>query len=157
MDLLLAILLYSGGLVLVLAEALMPGMILGILGVAGIVAGIVFGFRYDNALGIGQIVIALVLVPMLIYIGFRRLTLKRSLPTSEGVISFTKDYRWLVGRHGRALTPLRPAGMILLDDKKFDVITEGDMIPKDAEVTVVKVEGNKIVVKLHRLCEEDLS
>jgi membrane-bound serine protease (ClpP class) len=52
----------------------------------------------------------------------------------------------LFGKEGVAVSFLRPAGKAMFGDQLADVVTEGDLIPKDARVKVVKIEGNRVVV-----------
>ena len=51
-----------------------------------------------------------------------------------------------LGKYGKALTILRPAGRALFGEEILDVVTEGDFIEKDKAIKVIKVEGNRIVV-----------
>jgi membrane-bound serine protease (ClpP class) len=53
----------------------------------------------------------------------------------------------LVGRGGVALTTLRPAGRIEVDGEPFDALSEGDYIEQGSSITVLRAEGNEIVVK----------
>ena len=53
----------------------------------------------------------------------------------------------LVGRTGTCVSMLRPAGKALFDDDLYDVVTEGDFIAKSRPVTVVRVDGRRIVVR----------
>ena len=46
-----------------------------------------------------------------------------------------------------ALTVLRPAGTAVFGERRLDVVSSGDLIPKDARVRVVRVEGGRIVVE----------
>lgn len=41
---------------------------------------------------------------------------------------------------------LRPSGTVQIGDRRIDVITEGEFIPKGTKVKVIKVEGFRIVV-----------
>ena len=43
--------------------------------------------------------------------------------------------------------PLHPSGVVAIDGKKHDVVTEGGMAEKGDRVRVVKVEGNRVVGK----------
>lgn len=52
-----------------------------------------------------------------------------------------------VGARGVTQTVLRPAGKALIDGQRFDVVTEGDMVEPEVEVQVVRVEGNRVVVR----------
>ena len=53
----------------------------------------------------------------------------------------------LVGKTGQAITPLRPAGAALIDGQRVDVVTGGEFIETDAEVEVIVVESNRVVVR----------
>ncbi|HIQ22110.1 MAG TPA: hypothetical protein EYH34_12880 [Planctomycetes bacterium] len=57
------------------------------------------------------------------------------------------DYSHLVGQRGTTTTPLLPSGKAMFGDQLLDVITDGDLIPRDHEVVVVEVHGNKILVR----------
>jgi membrane-bound serine protease (ClpP class) len=53
----------------------------------------------------------------------------------------------LVGREGRALTPLRPSGSAEIGDRTVDVVTDGVYVEADAPVRVVKVQGARVLVE----------
>ena len=53
----------------------------------------------------------------------------------------------LVGRVGVALTDLRPAGIVELEDERLDVVTEGAFLPRGTAVRILAVHGNRIVVE----------
>ena len=52
-----------------------------------------------------------------------------------------------LGDHGVALTILRPAGKARFENRVIDVISEGPFISVDAELEVIAVTGNRIVVR----------
>jgi membrane-bound serine protease (ClpP class) len=52
----------------------------------------------------------------------------------------------LMGKSGIAHTMLRPSGTAEIEGQRYDVVSEGPVIPKDAPIEVVRVEGNRIVV-----------
>jgi membrane-bound serine protease (ClpP class) len=52
-----------------------------------------------------------------------------------------------VGDEGRAESDLRPSGKIKIGDRLFDVITEGDYVEAGSQVEVLRIEGNRIVVR----------
>ena len=52
-----------------------------------------------------------------------------------------------VGREGIAQSELRPAGIVVVDGRRLDCVTEGALLPADTRVRVVKVEGNRVVVR----------
>jgi membrane-bound serine protease (ClpP class) len=136
--------LYGIGLGLIIAESVMPGVIMGLLGTAALIASIVLGFRHHWAMGAGQVLLAVVVGPLAVYTGIRRLTLKSTL---EGGVSFAQDYGRYVGLEGESQTELRPAGIVEIEGRKVDVVTAGELVEKGKRVRVTKVEGNRIVVR----------
>lgn len=143
MDLALVLVLYVIGLALVAAETVMPGLVIGILGAALVATSVAFGFGHHWALGTGQLAVALVVAPLAFFTGVRRLAMKASLTES----SFAQDLSIYDGREGVAVTDLRPAGNALFDGRKLDVVTAGDLIARGRRVRVIRVEGNRVVVK----------
>ncbi len=53
----------------------------------------------------------------------------------------------LTGKKGIALSHLRPAGIARIEKKRVDVVTRGEMIEKGQSIVVIKVQGNRIIVK----------
>lgn len=53
----------------------------------------------------------------------------------------------LVGKKGKVLTELRPAGTVLIDGAPVDVVSEGAFIAKGRQVQVVEVHGSRVVVR----------
>ena len=144
MELWLVAVLYMVGLSLILAEAFLPGLVMGLVGVGMIGTSVFFGFRHHWAIGAGQIVLAVVVGPAAMLVGMRRLTLKSTL---EGGSSFASDYAALNGKQGESVTELRPAGVVAIEGRRIDVVTGGELVPRGTAVKVVKVEGNRIVVR----------
>jgi membrane-bound serine protease (ClpP class) len=56
------------------------------------------------------------------------------------------DHSWL-GRTGKALSPLRPAGIADIDGSRVDVVSDGAFIEAAAPIEVTRVDGNRIVVR----------
>ena len=77
---------------------------------------------------------------------WRRIILSSAETKKEGFQSATSRESYL-GKMGQSLTPLRPTGRAVIEGNRQDVITEGEFIDKDREIKVVKIEGNKIIVK----------
>lgn len=71
-------------------------------------------------------------------------------PTSNNVpsgLGLTREkLEALVGRSGEAATVLRPAGVMEIDMDRIDVVTEGEFVPLGAELRVLYVQGNRVVV-----------
>ncbi len=77
----------------------------------------------------------------------RSLVLQERSDSSEGFVAADLEKKSLVGKRGTALCMLRPAGKVQIDGLRVDAVTEGDFIPKGCEVEVLKVEGNRVVVR----------
>lgn len=144
MDLWIVVVLYLVGLGMIVAETMIPGVVMGLIGLGLMVTSIVFGFQHHWSMGTAQIAVAVFVTPLCFYVAIRRLTLKSSL---EGGVSFAKDYSSFMGKEGEAHTDLRPAGVVLIDGRKVDVVTAGEPVERGKRVRVTKVEGNRIVVR----------
>jgi membrane-bound serine protease (ClpP class) len=71
---------------------------------------------------------------------FKHLTLEATIPSSE-------DLTELLGMEGISHSDLRPGGSAYIDGIKMDVVTQGDYIPRQTEIRVIEVHGNRIVVE----------
>ncbi len=76
---------------------------------------------------------------------FNKLVLSESTDTASGYMTYT-EHDDLVGLQGTALSTLRPAGTVLIEGKRYDVVSDGDFIDKGNEVKVVEVVGGKVIV-----------
>lgn len=147
--------LYIVGLLLLLVEAIMPGFgVAGITGVVLVFASIVMissSFFEAMLILIGTIVIAVLLIVAMYRLGYGRRIVKSMILNTEqkndqGYVS-SKGYEKYLGMHGTVITPLRSAGTVLIDGIRVDALSEAEFIEKDIEVEVIKIEGNRIVVK----------
>lgn len=143
MDLPLVLVLYVAGMGLVVAETMMPGLVIGLVGAALVATSVVFGFGHHWAIGTVQLALALIVGPLAFYVGLRKLAMKATLTES----SFGQDHSINEGREGVAVTDLRPAGIVIIDGRKVDVVTAGDLIARGRRVRVARVEGNRVVVR----------
>jgi membrane-bound serine protease (ClpP class) len=157
-DLFWPIVLMSLGLVLMIAEVFVPsgGMIsvlaVGFLGVSAWQA-----FAISTAVGLKFLLALLVLVPSVIglalYLWPRTPVAKSAFlkaPTAEEVAPerYGPPLAPLIGQYGRALTPLRPSGMVDFEGRRLDAIAEEGLIPAGALIRAVKVQGSRIIVRV---------
>ena len=77
---------------------------------------------------------------------FRKLELTASTSAAAGYTSSTGSAKALLGATGVAETMLRPSGKGRFGEQLVDVVTEGDMIEKGQRITIVLVEGSRVVV-----------
>lgn len=66
----------------------------------------------------------------------------------EGFTAFSHGLKTLQGQRGHSMTPLRPAGKVTIGEEIYDALTQGEFIPAEKEVVVVKVEGGHIFVRM---------
>lgn len=162
------IILFIIGVILLIVEIfVIPGFgVIGITGIILMIAALFFGLITDidiattNAISIAIIQLAstFVLTAIFIYFiwkflpksqTFNKLILNENLASKSGYAS-KPDFEKLIGKIGKAITDLRPAGSIIIDGERIDVVTEGDYIEKGNEVTVKKIEGSKVIVIKNR-------
>jgi membrane-bound serine protease (ClpP class) len=139
------------GAALLLLETVLPGMIAGLVGLGCLIAAVAFAYmNYDVRTG------NLVLVIVLVGIVVGTLCWMRYLPDSpmarlfisRGTIgNIRAEQPELVGRTGTTLTVLRPSGAALIEGKRVDVVSEGQMIQKGSRIKVIETEGLRVVVR----------
>ena len=145
------------GLILIAIELLfIPGITyFGIIGSIVLILGMIFAFIYlplsiAALLLLISVVIVIGLFILVFKFGFRTsLSLKEKENFNEGYKSFSGEYNDLLGVIGKAVTDLRPAGKILVNDRLISAVTFGDYIEKNQDIKITKIEGNKIIVKIN--------
>ena len=144
------------GLFLVVVETVLPTF-----GVAAILSLALVGYgtwsvwaAWGVAAGVltlaGAVVLSLVLVALL----FR----SRWLVRHEQIVGHSSQvpsWTHLVGRHGVAVTDLRPSGIATIDGERHDVICQGRFLPRGSPVVVSRLEANSIVVEQVSARKED--
>jgi membrane-bound serine protease (ClpP class) len=146
------IFLLISGLLLIGAEVFVPGGILGIAGGMALLGAIVTGFiafpEYGMLIAVGIIFLAGVAVVIWIKV-FPKTPLGKAMTVSADMseaVATEDGLDELLGKHGMTSSELRPAGFALIDGRRVDVITLGEMISSGKSVIVVEVEGNRVVV-----------
>ncbi len=161
-----AIFLIVIGILFLLVEILLlPGFTVpGAVGVLLISAGIAWAAWSDQSMITGLVYAAItagITVPIVL-VGLwilprtsvgKRFILQTVENKEEGFQAPSRELEKLAGKHGKAITPLRPAGAALIENVRVDVVTQGGFIEADSEIEVVMVEGNRVVVR-HRLKAE---
>ena len=143
----------ASGILLICAEVFVPGGLLGAMGGIALVAAIVLSFIVfpHSALFISlAIVVGLGLCVSLWIKFFPKSRLGRQMTLSNDGKDFKAsqdDLTGLLNKEGEAKSQLRPAGFAMIDGRKVDVVTEGDMIAIGVRVRVVRVEGSRVVVR----------
>jgi membrane-bound serine protease (ClpP class) len=153
----------SGFVLLVLEVFITPGFgVLGALGLMALLGGLGLSLVGVGAtwevilMATGRVVVsllvaiaaALAMLRVLPRLPFgRRLVLETEMVADAGYASAPeRDRRWL-GKRGTAASPLRPAGLAHIDDERVDVVSDGDFIDAGEPIEVIRVDGNRIVVR----------
>jgi membrane-bound serine protease (ClpP class) len=158
------ILLVTLGVVLLALEIfVIPGFgVAGVLGIVALLGGLALslvGAGATSALviwAVGRVALSL-LIAIAVSVAFlrllprlpygRSLVLATGLDARAGYASAPEgDLKW-VGKQGVASTPLRPAGIALLEGERVDVVSQGEYIAADVPIEVMRVDGNRIVVR----------
>ena len=144
------------GAVLICVEIfLIPGFgITGVLGIIAILASVFMSFGIHNiAIAVFVIFISLIIDIILIVLIARFMVKSKEFKNKITLSSDTAGYHssvsydHLLNREGIADTFFRPAGYIMIDNKRYDAVSEGEFIDKGSSLKVILVEGNRIVVK----------
>src|SRR5699024_2067737 len=150
-----AIVLLAVGIILIILEFFVAGGILGFFGVASIIVALLMsGYKLSHmTMSLAIALVAAIIVAVILYkwIGtergiFKKLILRDRTMSDEGYVSY-EDRSELVGKKGITITPLRPAGTALIDDKRLDVVSEGNFIEVNQKIVIIHVEGVRIVVR----------
>jgi membrane-bound serine protease (ClpP class) len=149
----LVVILLVLGVVLLLLETILPGMIAGIAGTGCLLAGIVVAYR-ELGVSAGHYVLLGVLAGL---VGGFALWAKyfpgsrfaRVFVSKGEVGNVGAEQPQLLGQTGVALTHLRPSGIATLNGRRVDVVTEGPFIERGTPVKVIDIEGLRVVVRVN--------
>jgi len=75
-----------------------------------------------------------------------RIVLTSREKPEEGYQSTSPTWERFLGKEGKSLSILRPAGRAVFGEEILDVVTEGSFINRGQRVKIIKVEGNRIIV-----------
>ncbi|MEZ0298054.1 MAG: NfeD family protein [Candidatus Methylacidiphilales bacterium] len=140
------------GFVLLAMETVLPGMVAGILGGVCLLVAVALSFSHGPVVGMVTFVgvfLLLMVATWLYFMFFPTSKMGKSLTLSkvnEGA-SAPQTSPSLVGMIGKMTSPGRPGGMAMIQGKRMDVVAESGFLEPGAEVKVVSVSGNRIVVR----------
>ena len=154
----LCIILLIAGITLLIVEMCIPGFgAPGIFGIICLIAAVVVQFIGNTprgALTFTACVVVLLLILVLVFLRsfkngalshspFVNKTAVKEEPVKEEPV---QTLSVLPGMKGKALTPLRPAGIVELNGKRVNAETDGTFLPAGTEVEVTEVKGLGIIV-----------
>jgi membrane-bound serine protease (ClpP class) len=154
---------------LLLLELIVPsGGMIGLLCGVAVVGSVVCFFRYDTLVGVIALLGYLTLGPMALVFGFKvwvnsplaaRMILgARHEPPSVGDEEAHEAserarreridrLRPLIGARGRAVTALRPVGVVKIDGRRIDAMAEMGVIEPGTEIVVIEIYDNQVKVR----------
>ncbi|HOX78387.1 MAG TPA: NfeD family protein [Bacteroidales bacterium] len=140
------------GLVFLVLEILViPGVgVAGIIGFVLIAVGVWQSYAvYGLAAGHAVLGGTLVLTVLTLFLSLRGKTWKRiSLSTSiDSKVNVIDQKNIKPGDSGKTVSRLAPMGKAIINEEFYEVTTNGDFIDQQTEITVVKIDHNKIIVK----------
>lgn len=160
-----ALLIGAGILFLALEIFVIPGFgIVGLLGMLGLGAGLFLSFlgRYPAPadlwragsmlllslvlVGLGTAGMILLLPGMSFWSRLRLGTRLADQPDEHTSQDLLPAFPAL-GMEGITVTPLRPSGTGLFQEQRLDILSEGGYIPDATPVRIIRIEGNRLVVR----------
>jgi membrane-bound serine protease (ClpP class) len=156
--LILAILLLLVGLAVIVMELFVPSAgMLGVLAALLILGGIISSFFHSLVAGASVLAITCLTLPILIALAIKiwpstpigrriligAMTEQDVLPQSD----LQDQLKPLIGRRGIAKTKMLPSGIIVIDDRNYDAISDGFAIEPGTPVEVISIRTKRAVVR----------
>jgi len=150
-------LLFGLGVVLLAAEFFVPtgGVLLvgAVCCFAAAVAGLwIFGSTTEAVVATLGLSLGTPVAASVMFAGWRRLSLKSALDADNidatvGDLPEIAELEGLRGLTGKTLSPMRPAGIVVIDGRRVDAVSQGQMIGAGEWVQCVDVRGTTVVVR----------
>jgi len=153
-----AVFLFFASAALLVAEGFVPsGGLLSVCSLACLAGGIVIFFNYSTTIGWIGIIIAIIMIPTVLILAYRifpktkfgkTVTLTPPKRDLGDAVPDTNQLKELLGRTGVVLSDLRPVGMCDFSGRRLECVAETGYIEKDNNVTVIRVEGTQLTVRM---------
>jgi membrane-bound ClpP family serine protease len=154
-----AAMLLALGLGLAVLEVFFPSAgVLGFLSAAAMLGAILMGFQQGMGTGVGILAVVVIGVPIIVIVAFKvwpHTSMGKQVllqaPSAEDVLPGDADDRrrlkGLIGQIGRARCKMLPGGVVDIDGRSVDAVSEGVAIEAGRAVRVMKVQGTRVVVR----------
>lgn len=148
----LILVLFLVGMVLLSAEIILPGGIVGIIGGLAMLAACVLSFsEFGPGGGMMAVLLAVVVVILMLWIEFKVLPktkMGRKLFLNEVISGTTPAARTMdyEGCIGKTVTKLAPSGLVEIDGKKVEAFSRTGFLEEDVPVKVVGTDNFRIIV-----------
>lgn len=142
------------GILLLVAEVLVPGGVIGTVGAIFLFIGCVVAFsRYGTGGGVLALVAGIALALVAFYIEFRVLPKtrigRRAFLTKEmtGVsAAFGSEALDLIGKSAEALTMLSPSGYVRIDGRRYEAFCQSGQAPVGSALKVISADSFRLIV-----------
>jgi membrane-bound ClpP family serine protease len=145
------------GLLLLVAEVFIPsGGAFGILSVGCLAYSLWLAFRQSTELGVKFLAADLVVIPaaggFALYLWpktkfAKRIFLRPPDPDEIAVSHPAERLDHLIGELGRAVTPLRPSGLVDFDGRRLEGLSEYGLIAAGSPIRAVRVRSGRLIVR----------
>lgn len=136
---------------LLLEILVVPGTtVVGLIGLAMLIGGVAVSFNhYGVQVGVMTLIATLIISLVSIGLALKSNTWKKAMLSSEleGRVNVVDTGKVVAGDEGVTITRLNPMGKALISDDYYEVSSKDNLISENTPIVVVKVEGNKIIVK----------
>ena len=147
--LMLELTIYLIAMILLIVEVFVPaGGALGLGAVICFIYSIYHAFDRDAPV-VGSIFIAITVAYLvgMVFLWLRVVQHRTNLGEADSTGEDVQAAESLVGRTGKAVTPLRPAGIANIAGQRYDVVTGGEFVEGGAAVLVMEAAANRILVR----------
>ena len=153
-----ALILIAAGLGVVILELFIPsagmlGVLAGILILSGIVLAFIADFQSGAVVLLGVVLALPAMLALMLKVWpntpIGKMILLKNL-RAEDVLPNSSHYtrtKELLGQLGVARTKMLPSGIVMINDRKVDAVSEGFPIEPGQPVKVVSVKGNRVYVQ----------
>jgi membrane-bound serine protease (ClpP class) len=149
----IAYILFLVGAVILAAEVVLPTG--GILVVASLLffalgVGIILarGTTIEAVVSLGGLAVGLPIAGLVAVSAWRRMSLGSILPDdADGTAIAAGELEGLKNRVGKTVSTMRPSGVVELEGKRIDAMTEGVMLDAGVWVRCVEVKGGRVIVR----------
>jgi membrane-bound ClpP family serine protease len=158
--LLWAVLLLVLGIGCLVLEMFIPsGGLLGVMAALSIVAAIVLAFMSGPLAGLAMTITVTLLIPIMLAAAVKywpetplgRLILLRRPQGADEVLPQTEAYRTinaLVGKRGVAKSLMLPSGVVLVEGKTYDAVSNGLPIDSGQKIRVIGIDTQRLMVRV---------
>ncbi len=145
----LVIILLVAGAVMLMLETVLPGLIVGLCGLACWMAAVAVAFqRTDQGIWVLLFVLAGGGIGAVLWFKyFPQTRYAQSLMLKNTIGGEPEVDQSLLDQEGVAHSDLRPSGVATINDRRMDVLAEGGMIEAGTGIKVVEVTGMRVVVR----------